>query len=194
MDIRYLHRRNRNVLSKFNLARRCQIVYNLIQKYSDKESEKILDIGTCDGHMLSFLKDKMPSAECFGIEPQKEFVDVVADGRISVTSGSAEQMTFPADSFDFVIMSSVIEHVEKPERSLAEVRRVLKKDGKFILITVMPAYEWATVRFGIKQDDHYRSFKLHEINQFVQKTPMKVVESRNFLFPLFYQLTVGEKQ
>lgn len=47
-------------------------------------------------------------------------VHIVADCR---------EMPVGDESFDAVLFGSTIEHVEQPERALAEIRRVLKPDG-----------------------------------------------------------------
>ena len=43
----------------------------------------------------------------------------------------------PDESVDIAISTNVIEHLENPFEALAEVFRVLKKDGMFILTSVM---------------------------------------------------------
>jgi ubiquinone/menaquinone biosynthesis C-methylase UbiE len=45
--------------------------------------------------------------------------------------GSAERIPFPSESFDVVHASSVMEHVQDLDASLAEVNRVLKPGGVF---------------------------------------------------------------
>ncbi len=47
-------------------------------------------------------------------------VDIIADGH---------DLPFRAESFDIVIMEAVLEHVQNPQKMVAEVYRVLKTDG-----------------------------------------------------------------
>ena len=44
-------------------------------------------------------------------------------------------MNYPADSFDAVIMSHVIEHVPQPRELLAECARLLKLGGRLVMLT-----------------------------------------------------------
>jgi demethylmenaquinone methyltransferase/2-methoxy-6-polyprenyl-1,4-benzoquinol methylase len=193
MDVDYLRRRQKNLFSRWKLKKRCEVVYRMIRKYFDNDRIKILDVGSCDGKMLSYIKDRLPFAECYGIEPKEEFIKSAEDTRICLKVGVAEKIDFPDNSFDVVILSSVLEHIKEPQRCLNEVRRVLKPMGKFILLTVVPEYESLAVKLGIKKDDHFQNFSLSLVNEMVEKAGFIIIESKKLKFPLFYQLTIGEK-
>lgn len=51
------------------------------------------------------------------------------------TVGSAEAIPYPAETFDVVISDNVLEHLSAPGRVFAEVARVLKPGGAFIVKT-----------------------------------------------------------
>ena len=51
---------------------------------------------------------------------------------IEMAGGVVEAVPFKADSFDFVIAMSVIEHVNDVEKAFVEVYRVLKPGGVFV--------------------------------------------------------------
>jgi len=52
-----------------------------------------------------------------------------------VQLGSLEQQKFPAESFDAVTMSHVIEHVPEPIQTLSECARILRPGGRLFLWT-----------------------------------------------------------
>lgn len=52
-----------------------------------------------------------------------------------VRVGTAEAIPFESSSFGFVLMESVLEHVDSPPRALAEVFRVLKPGGVLYVYT-----------------------------------------------------------
>ena len=43
-----------------------------------------------------------------------------------------ETLPFPDNSFDYVVMAEVLEHLPYPMITLGEIKRVLKKDGQLI--------------------------------------------------------------
>jgi ubiquinone/menaquinone biosynthesis C-methylase UbiE len=57
-----------------------------------------------------------------------------ADRAIQVVAASAEDLPFDDDSFDTVVSTMVICTVEDPDRALAEIRRVLKPDGRVLFL------------------------------------------------------------
>lgn len=60
-------------------------------------------------------------------------------------------LPFENGSFDFVVLSEVIEHLPNPEKTLKEVNRILKEGG-YLIATVpldVPASMW-NILFGLK--------------------------------------------
>lgn len=57
----------------------------------------------------------------------------------SYSVGDLYAFDFPDASFDAVVMREVIEHLRTPERAVAEVWRVLKPGGRYVLTT--PNYD-----------------------------------------------------
>jgi SAM-dependent methyltransferase len=49
--------------------------------------------------------------------------------------GSAESLPLPTESVDLIVAKWVLEHIDDPERALAEVARVLTPGGSFAFIT-----------------------------------------------------------
>ncbi|MBQ7820769.1 MAG: class I SAM-dependent methyltransferase, partial [Clostridia bacterium] len=54
-------------------------------------------------------------------------------GRFDYTTGDAADMPFDNNTFDAVIMNDAMEHVQKPERVLDEIYRVLKPSGRLYI-------------------------------------------------------------
>ena len=68
--------------------------------------------------------------------------------------GSALALPFEDAAFDAVSAFDVIEHCEPEATALAEVRRVLRPGGKFVMS--VPAYTWAWTDFDVANGHHRR--------------------------------------
>ena len=53
---------------------------------------------------------------------------------VALVEAPAEQLPFPDASFDTVVTMAVLCTVDEPERSLAEIHRVLRPDGRFCFL------------------------------------------------------------
>ncbi len=106
-----------------------------ISKLVPKVDGRILDIG-CDGATLTeVVAQKAGAEEVVGIDISAEAVTYSRrkhpDFHLAV--GHAEDLPFRDASFDMIFCSEVLEHVEYPEKLLAEVKRCLTMDGYCII-------------------------------------------------------------
>jgi len=109
----------------------------IILQYKER-SARILDIGSGSGQVLSRIRETFP--DIWGLEVSRQHVceanrRLECGSRPRVMVGSAEEMPFKAGSFDAVVSNTMIEHIERPEKMLAEARRVLRDDGILFLTT-----------------------------------------------------------
>ncbi len=94
-----------------------------------KFTGKLLDLG-CGKKPYKHIYDKYLN-ESLGIDVEttphmKQYIDKFYDGK---------NIPFDNETFDVVLCTEVLEHVEEPEKFLKEIHRVLKKNGK-VIITV----------------------------------------------------------
>jgi SAM-dependent methyltransferase len=66
--------------------------------------------------------------------PQLSYVSADIDPRRADVQADITAMTFPDESFDVVICSHVLEHVDDDRAAMRELRRVLKPDGVAIVM------------------------------------------------------------
>jgi SAM-dependent methyltransferase len=87
---------------------------------------RVLDIGAGRGETLRAARDL--SWDAIGIEPSIKFAD-----RAREYSGAevyeSLQDCFPSESFDFVVLAGVIEHLYDPNETIREISRILKPGG-----------------------------------------------------------------
>lgn len=149
----------------------------LLDKFSGK---KILDVGCGTGGFL--IEAKKRGAVVFGIDPSQTAVEICQlKGIKNVKVGVGENLPYPTNYFDIVYCYTVLEHVENVEKTLKEVVRVTKKQGKIYIHT--PNY----LSF---YEGHYKIFWLPKFPKFLAKIylvlrgrPTKFLESINYLTP-----------
>jgi SAM-dependent methyltransferase len=94
----------------------------------------------------------------------------------------------PDKSFDIVILTEVLEHLEDIAGTLAEIRRILKDDGTFLLTV---PYDWFLGPFfitfnlnclyqGFIKGSDYHKLRCGHINHFTQPRLRKVYEEADF--------------
>lgn len=100
-----------------------------------QEGDTALDIGCGTGVVTSAVVDL--GLKATGLDVVPEFVDLarerVPDATFEV--GPAEELPFADEQFDYVILLSLLEHVQDWERTLSEATRVLKPGGVMYLTT-----------------------------------------------------------
>jgi SAM-dependent methyltransferase len=94
---------------------------------------RLLEIGCGNGAMLRGFEDLGWKAE--GIDFDPVAIDACRRRGLRANVGTLQGRHYPADSFDAVVMSHVIEHVHDPVAMLIECRRILKPGGTLSLVT-----------------------------------------------------------
>lgn len=116
----------------------------IIEGLDLKEGDKVLEVGCGNGYYLSLLNRVGLKLDLIGIDIDKmaltDAVKFIGDSRVKVVLADAAKLPFKNNSFDKIVMSEVIEHVEKEKPALQEVYRVLKKGGVFALTTCNTDY------------------------------------------------------
>jgi 2-polyprenyl-3-methyl-5-hydroxy-6-metoxy-1,4-benzoquinol methylase len=105
---------------------------------------RVLDIGCGHGWMTAFLGAL--GWEAMGIDFDPESVEAARSRGLEVRRGTLEAQLFPAEYFDAIVMSHVIEHIHDPLALFRECRRILKKDG-ILSMTTPNVASWGHKRF-----------------------------------------------
>ncbi len=81
-----------------------------------------------------------------------EVGEIPADRLIGVLRGDATRLPFADDSFDVVITSEVLEHIQDDVTAIAEMVRVLKPGGRFA--ATVPAWGPEVVNWKLSDEYH----------------------------------------
>jgi 2-polyprenyl-3-methyl-5-hydroxy-6-metoxy-1,4-benzoquinol methylase len=95
---------------------------------------KLLDVGCGSAGFLSKMRNL--GWDVFGVEQDEKAVELARSRfGLHVEKGTVETVRFAEDTFDAITMNHVFEHFADPIGSLRECRRILKKDGRLIILT-----------------------------------------------------------
>ncbi len=102
--------------------------------------QSILDVGAGEGFTLARLEREKIGTRCEGVEPLKTARELAKkiNPSAKLIDGSAYSLPYKDNSFDLVLCSEVLEHLEDPQKALKELFRVSQK---YVLISV-PNEPW----------------------------------------------------
>lgn len=89
--------------------------------------EKGLEIGVGTGRFASALGIR------YGLEPLDDFADIARSRGVEVVQGVAENLPYPAASFDLALMVTVDCFLDDVPKAFAEAYRVLIPGGSFVV-------------------------------------------------------------
>ncbi|MBU0682413.1 MAG: class I SAM-dependent methyltransferase [Proteobacteria bacterium] len=113
------------------------------------DGDVVLDVGTGPGTIPLHLQRFFPKASFYGLDISAAMLAQARrhsermDVPLGLLSGSGEYLPFADNSLDMVLSFFTMHHINDPGAFLTEVDRVLKADGKFLLIDFrrdMPAF------------------------------------------------------
>lgn len=111
-----------------------QIILNLVNKFG---IGKVLDVGCGDGYITSLIFEKFKNV--IGIDISEKAIKIAREKSQGVTFivGSCTNLPFSDRSFDTIVASEIIEHVNynNGKSFLKEARRVLTPKGRIIIST-----------------------------------------------------------
>ena len=96
-----------------------------------KKNAKLLDIGCGSGQFLYEMKTS--GLEVYGIEPGKFDEEGNKEYNLNIKNGCTENAKYNKEYFDIITLNHVLEHLSNPNETILEIKRILKKDGLFII-------------------------------------------------------------
>jgi len=98
-----------------------------------------------------------------------------------------EKLPFPNNYFDEVYSRNLLEHLKNPGFAIKEMKRVLKKGGKLILITDNASYylfhlfksysaHYCNYAKHGKEDKHYMLFTINHLKNFLKSLDLKLIK------------------
>jgi 2-polyprenyl-3-methyl-5-hydroxy-6-metoxy-1,4-benzoquinol methylase len=192
----YKKHTHKNPIQRFLLG---NFFKNLVNLTKAKTVDSILDVGCGEGFTLNRLKENGIGKRLEGIEYLQAAIDLGKKTYpdIKITKGNIYELPYKDNSFDLVLCTEVLEHLEKPGDALKELVRVSKKylvisvpnEPFFMLAQLIRGKNWS--RFG-NDIEHVNHWTMFGFPKFVKKnSKVKILAKR---FPFAWTMLLLEKK
>jgi phosphatidylethanolamine/phosphatidyl-N-methylethanolamine N-methyltransferase len=136
-----------------NFYNRFSFLYPLVDVFLKPQKKKffneinqlpygnLLEIGVGNGSHFSLYKNH----KITGIEISSSMLNAAkknSTGEIELFQMNGEQLEFPINSFDYVVLSHVIAVADQPEKLLSQCYNVLKPNGKLLILNHFTPNNW----------------------------------------------------
>lgn len=149
-------------------------------QYGVQAGEVMLDVGCGSG--VSLLEAKALGATAFGIEADPNVKPIAAALGLSIHFGSLQDVPFPEQRFDLIVMNQVIEHLPDPDLALQTLSGRLTPNGRMLLVFPNTASLWRHL-FGSRWINWHIPYHLHHFDRnsfarMVQRCGLEILRSR----------------
>lgn len=145
-----------------------------------------LDVATGGGHAAKYIAPFVKSVVATDIT--KEMLENTAAhltryDNVDYVIADAEQLPFLDNTFDIITCRIAAHHFPRPDQFVSEVKRVLKDNGKFLLIdNVSPdnnVYDAFINKLEkIRDYSHVRSWKIEERKQLLSENNLNILQEQ----------------
>lgn len=134
---------------------------------------RVLDVG-CGAGMVGRILERQ---EVWGVDEDPVAVSKACHYMVA-TRSSAEKLVFSNNHFDAVTAFDVLEHLQDDDKSLEEIRRVLKPGGKLIMTVPLHPSFWSDhdVECG-----HYRRYDEKLMENKLKETGFIILKQTRYM-------------
>lgn len=152
-------------------------------------SGRVLEVGCAYGATLAHLKTDRGAREVIGIEYVEEVANVAANDRrldaVHCMDIQSQLIPYPAEYFDCIIASHVLEHLQDPWSSLEKLLSHLRPGGTFVCalpnVRYLPVVTDLVLRgkfeykpSGVLDRTHLRFFTLASMRQMLESAGLRI--------------------
>jgi SAM-dependent methyltransferase len=96
-----------------------------------RSGQRVLDVGCGPGALTAELVARVGASAVSAVDPSKSFVAAARQRHpgVAVMQASADQLPFPAQTFDASIAQLVVHFMPDPNKGLREMARVTRRNG-----------------------------------------------------------------
>ncbi|MHA1274499.1 MAG: class I SAM-dependent methyltransferase [Candidatus Helarchaeota archaeon] len=149
------------------------------------KDKTVLEVGCATGYISKKLKEN--GCKVTGIEINPQSAEIAKEYCEQIIVGNVEELKdlpLNRDYFDFILFADVLEHLLHPTRTLAKLKKYLKKDGKiFISLPNIANYRvrlnllvgrFNYTEIGLLDKTHIRFFTIRTAKQLIKDAGLKL--------------------
>jgi ubiquinone/menaquinone biosynthesis C-methylase UbiE len=146
------------------------------------EGNNVLEVAPGPGY-LSIELMKMGNYNITGLDISKTFVQIANQNakeegvNVNFTEGDASNMPFDNETFDFVVCTAAFKNFTKPIMAINEIYRVLKPNGRALIIDLRRDASKEAI------NDHIKGMDMNWINTLFTKLTFRTFLLRNAYSP-----------
>lgn len=157
---------------------------------------KILDLSCGTGELLQTLFRKSKGkAKLYGLDISENMLQKARQklpAEVMLVRGDVHNILFDSEEFDYVLCTEAFHHYHSQNQAVAEMKRVLKNDGKIIIVDVnffLRPIHWL---FQKLEPGCIKINNKKEMGLLFRNNGIKLIkQQRNFLFAI---MTIGQKR
>lgn len=153
-------------------------------------SAAILDVGTGTGSNLRMLKE-LGYSNVQGLDLSHEAIKYCAEKKLgTVKHGDVCALPFASQSFDAVLATDIIEHVDDDAKAVSEIFRVLKPNA--VCIFIVPTFQslWG---YQDEISHHKRRYRLKPFMGLIKKQRFEIENAFYFNYILMPPIWLGRQ-
>ena len=152
----------------------------------------VLDVGCGDGRLLNIIKSTVTKAcNLEGVEISDHASFNARNNGYKVYTGSIESINLEPNTYDYIFMIQVIEHLHSPEKSIIKLREALKEGG--ILVIETPDIDCLDFKIfhkrywgGYHYPRHFNLFNKQNLCELLRRNNFIILQSYNKLQPVHW--------
>lgn len=158
-----------------------------------KKNFSAIDVSCGTGEGLLMLMERTKN-KLAGIDLSPEMIKIakqkIKDPKIELKQANVEKIPYKDNSFDVVLSTEAFHHYTQPEKSLKEMKRVLKKDGELIITD--PDFLLFNKIFEWLEPGCFHIYNKKEMKKLFIQEEFKDIEQRRTA--MFFFITKGVKK